>query len=131
MPDLVGMMQANKRFLPLIQKPRLSAGFFVTGVLIEVKHRLGCDAAKILCCVAMWLFSIPVVGSEDPLAYQLSSPIEFAEGLQRPLLIAHGMLDDNVLYKDSVRLAHGFREPSSWLDEIRRILELFETHLNP
>ena len=116
-----------------------------------MKHRLGCDAAKTLCCVAIWLFSIPVVGGEDPLAYQLSSPIEFAEGLQRPQLIAHGMLGDNVLYKDSVRLAqrlielgkqnwalasypvepHGFREPSSWLDEYRRILELFETHLNP
>jgi dipeptidyl aminopeptidase/acylaminoacyl peptidase len=85
----------------------------------------------------------------DPEAYERSSPIEFAAGLQRPLLIAHGMVDDNVFYKDSVRLAqrlielqktgwelasypieaHGFREPSSWLDEYRRILRLFETHL--
>ena len=85
----------------------------------------------------------------DPEAYERSSPIEFAEGLSKPLLIAHGMLDDNVFFKDSVRLVqrlielekqdwemaiypvepHGFREPSSWLDEYRRIERLFERHL--
>ncbi|MDE2922324.1 MAG: prolyl oligopeptidase family serine peptidase [Acidobacteriota bacterium] len=85
----------------------------------------------------------------DPEAYERSSPIEFAEGLRKPLLICTGMLDDNVLFQDSVRLvqrlielgkedwelavypaeAHGFVEPSSWLDEYRRILKLFETHL--
>jgi len=87
----------------------------------------------------------------DPEAYEQSSPIEFAEGLEKPLLICTGMLDDNVLFQDSVRLvqrlielgkedweiaiypaeAHGFVEPSSWLDEYRRILKLFETHLKP
>ena len=87
----------------------------------------------------------------DPKAYERSSPIEFAEGLQKPLLICTGMLDDNVLFQDSVRLvqrlielgkedwelavypaeAHGFVEPSSWLDEYRRVLKLFETHLRP
>lgn len=85
----------------------------------------------------------------DPEAFERSSPIEFAEGLEKPLLICHGMLDDNVIAKDSIRLAqrlielekedwemalypiepHGFREPSSWLDEYRRILKLFRTHL--
>ncbi len=87
----------------------------------------------------------------DPEAYERSSPIEFAEGLGKPLLICTGMLDDNVFFQDSVRLvqrlielgkedwelavypaeAHGFVEPSSWLDEYRRILKLFETHLVP
>ena len=87
----------------------------------------------------------------DPEAYERSSPIEFAEGLEKPLLICTGMLDDNVLFQDSVRLvqrlielgkedwelavypaeAHGFVEPSSWLDEYRRILKLFETNLQP
>lgn len=86
---------------------------------------------------------------EDPEAYLQSSPIEFADGLAKPLLICHGALDDNVLMKDSMRLAqklielgkkdwelalfpiegHGFREPSSWLDEYRRIFELFEREL--
>ena len=85
----------------------------------------------------------------DPIAYQRSSPIEFADGLQGGLLIAHGMLDDNVLYQDSVRLnqrlielrkedfelagypmeRHGFVHSDSWYDEYRRILKLFETHL--
>ncbi len=88
--------------------------------------------------------------SVDPEAYEKSSPLEFAEGLSKPLLIAHGVLDDNVFFKDSVRLvqrlielektdwemaiypveAHGFREPSSWLDEYRRIFDLFQTHLH-
>lgn len=85
----------------------------------------------------------------DPDAYEATSPIYFAEGLTKPLLIAHGMQDNNVFFQDSVRLAqrlielgkedwelavypieaHGFREPSSWLDEYRRILKLFEEHL--
>ena len=83
----------------------------------------------------------------DPEAYLRSSPIEFAEGLQGHLLISHGMLDDNVFYKDSVRLAqrlidlgktdwelasyplepHGYVHASSWLDQYRRILKLFES----
>jgi dipeptidyl aminopeptidase/acylaminoacyl peptidase len=85
----------------------------------------------------------------DSLAYRQSSPIYFAEGLQDPLLIAHGMVDTNVHFSDVVRLAqrlielgktnwemavypvedHGFVEPSSWTDEYRRIFELFEKHL--
>ena len=87
----------------------------------------------------------------DPEAYQRSSPIEFAEGLTKPLLICTGMQDGNVLFQDSVRLVqrlielekenwelavypiegHGFVEPSSWLDEYRRIFKLFEQNLNP
>lgn len=82
----------------------------------------------------------------DPDAYARSSPIEFAAGLKRPLLICTGMLDDNVFFQDSVRLVqrlielknpnfdlavypiepHGFREPESWLDEYRRIYKLME-----
>ncbi|TKB50957.1 S9 family peptidase [Ferrimonas aestuarii] len=86
----------------------------------------------------------------DPIAYERSSPIEFAQGLEDPLLIMSGVLDDNVFFQDSVRLVqrlielekpsfetaiypiepHGFREPSSWLDEYRRIYKLMETNLN-
>ena len=85
----------------------------------------------------------------DPIAYRRSSPIEFADGLKGGLLIAHGMIDDNVLFQDSVRLyqrlielrmedfelagypleRHGFVHSDSWYDEYRRILKLFETHL--
>ncbi|MEM8930073.1 MAG: prolyl oligopeptidase family serine peptidase [Acidobacteriota bacterium] len=87
----------------------------------------------------------------DPEAYERSSPIEFADGLADPLLICAPMLDDNVFFQDSVRLSqklielgktdwevaiypvepHGFRTPSSWLDEYRRIHDLFEEHLAP
>jgi dipeptidyl aminopeptidase/acylaminoacyl peptidase len=85
----------------------------------------------------------------DAEAYRKSSPIYFAEGLKSPLLIAHGMVDVNVHFQDSVRLAqrlielrkenwelavypvedHGFVEAASWADEYKRILKLFETHL--
>ena len=40
----------------------------------------------------------------DPWAYQKSSPINFAAGLKKPLLIATGMQDDNVFFQDSVLL---------------------------
>jgi dipeptidyl aminopeptidase/acylaminoacyl peptidase len=86
---------------------------------------------------------------DDSVAYRRSSPIYHAEGLQDPLLITHGMVDVNVHFSDVVRLAqrlielgktdwemaiypvedHGFVEPSSWTDQYRRILELFERHL--
>ncbi len=87
--------------------------------------------------------------SEDPIAYKRSSPIYFAEGLEGHLLIAHGMVDVNVHFQDVVRLAqrlielnkdnwemavypvedHGFVEPSSWTDEYKRILKLFNDTL--
>ena len=82
----------------------------------------------------------------DSLAYRRSSPIFFAEGLEDPLLMAHGMIDTNVHFQDIVRLSqklielgktewelavypeedHGFVRPDSWTDEYRRIYELFE-----
>ena len=86
---------------------------------------------------------------DDMIAYRRSSPIYFAEGLSKPLLINAPMIDDNVFFVDVVRLVqrmielekedfetaiypvepHGFREPSSWLDEYRRIYKLFEENL--
>ncbi len=77
----------------------------------------------------------------DPIAYERSSPMEFADGLKGSLLIAHGMIDDNVLFEDSVRLyqklvelhkddfelagypleRHGFVHPDAWLDEYKRV----------
>lgn len=86
---------------------------------------------------------------DDPEAYEKSSPIEYAAGLQKPLLICDGMLDSNVFFQDNVRLVqrlielkkenfemavypvedHAFIHPTSWLDEYRRIFKLFETHL--
>jgi dipeptidyl aminopeptidase/acylaminoacyl peptidase len=87
----------------------------------------------------------------DPDAFKASSPIEYADQLQDPLLIEHGMIDDNVLAEDSIRLyqrfielhkknfwmslypleRHGFVHADSWYDEYRRIDELFETYVKP
>jgi dipeptidyl aminopeptidase/acylaminoacyl peptidase len=85
----------------------------------------------------------------DPEAYRRSSPIYFAEGLKGALLICHGMVDTNVEFQDTVRLTqrlielhkenwsvapypvedHTFVQSSSWADEYKRILKLFETNL--
>jgi dipeptidyl aminopeptidase/acylaminoacyl peptidase len=85
----------------------------------------------------------------DSLAFKKSSPIYYAAGLKGALLMCHGMVDINVHFQDIVRLAqrlielkkenwelavypmedHGFTDPSSWADEYRRILKLFETNL--
>ena len=86
----------------------------------------------------------------DPTAYELSSPIYYAGAFpNKPLLIAHGMQDSNVHVQDSIKLQqrlielkkenfelalypldqHGFKYPSSWLDEYRRIYKLFEDHV--
>ena len=82
-------------------------------------------------------------------AYKRSSPIYHAAGLKGALLICHGMVDVNVHFQDSVRLAqklielrkenwelapypaedHAFEQPTSWADEYKRILKLFETNL--
>jgi dipeptidyl aminopeptidase/acylaminoacyl peptidase len=85
----------------------------------------------------------------DPIAYARSSPIEFASGLSDALLICHGVIDDNVLFEDSMRVyerlielhkdnftmspypldRHGFTNADSWLDEYKRIYRLFESNL--
>ncbi len=85
----------------------------------------------------------------DSLAYRQSSPIYFAQGLEDPLLMLHGMIDDNVEYIDIVRLEqrlielgktnwwlasypverHAFVRPDSWTDEYNRIFDLFERWL--
>ena len=85
----------------------------------------------------------------DSIAYRKSSPIYHAEGLKGHLLICHGMVDINVHFQDAVRLSqrlielkksnwelaaypmedHGFVEPTSWMDEYKRIFKLFENTL--
>jgi len=129
-------------------------GFMVLMALFQQPEMFACGAA--LRPVTDWAHynhgytsNILNEPEDDVMAYERSSPIEFAEGLENPLLMCHGMVDDNVFFKDTVRLAqrlielekddwevavypiepHGFTEPSSWRDEYARILKLFETHL--
>jgi dipeptidyl aminopeptidase/acylaminoacyl peptidase len=87
---------------------------------------------------------------KNPEAYKRSSPITYADKLERPLLILHGMADNNVHVQDSIQLMeklirlgktqyfeamlypsenHGFVRPESWTDEYERILAFFEKHL--
>ncbi len=85
---------------------------------------------------------------DQPEAYKISSPITYADSLKKPLLILHGMVDDNVFFQDAVQLidklqksekqfetmvypseAHSFSEPMSWYDEYSRIEEFFGRHL--
>ncbi|HEX8722207.1 MAG TPA: alpha/beta fold hydrolase, partial [Pyrinomonadaceae bacterium] len=88
---------------------------------------------------------------DDPEAYRRSSPIYFAAGLKGALLICHGMVDTNVHFQDTVRLAerlielrkenwelapypvedHSFERADSWADEYKRILKLFTERLQP
>ena len=88
---------------------------------------------------------------DDPEAYRRSSPIYFASGLKGSLLICHGMVDTNVHFQDTVRLAerlielrkenwelaaypvedHSFERADSWADEYKRILKLFSERLRP
>lgn len=87
---------------------------------------------------------------KNPEGYKRSSPIAYADQLKKPLLILHGLVDDNVHAQDSIQLieklmrlektqyfeamfypseSHGFTRPSSWTDEYERILSFFEKHL--
>ena len=85
----------------------------------------------------------------DSIAYHKSSPIYYANGLKGNLLMCHGMIDVNVHFQDIIKVSqrlielgkdnwelavypmedHGFVEPSSWTDEYKRVLKLFETVL--
>lgn len=85
----------------------------------------------------------------DPIAYKRSSPIYYADKLKGNLVMLHGMVDVNVHFQDIVRLTqrfielgkdnwelavypvedHGFVEPSSWTDEYKRILKVFDSTL--
>ncbi|MFP5353710.1 MAG: prolyl oligopeptidase family serine peptidase, partial [Gemmatimonadota bacterium] len=59
--------------------------------------------------------------ADDSAAYAISSPINHAAGLRDPLLIEHGLIDDNVQFQDAARL-------------VQRLLELgkdFETIYYP
>ncbi|MEM1055234.1 MAG: prolyl oligopeptidase family serine peptidase [Bacteroidota bacterium] len=88
---------------------------------------------------------------EDPEAFERSSPIEFADGLEDPLLMTHGLVDDNVQPQDIFRLSqrlielgkrdwelalapvepHGYREPTSWADKLHRIYDLIQATVGP
>ena len=133
-------------------------GFMAEMAAMRAPEHIACAAA--LRPVADWknyFASSPVYTTErlgfpnkNPEAYKRSSPITYAESLSRPLLILHGMMDDNVHFQDSAQLIekliklgkseyfevmfypsenHAFTKPESWTDEYERILRFFDEHL--
>ena len=135
-----------------------SYGGFMAEMLAFRSDKITCAAA--LRPVADWknyYYSSPIYTAErlgfpekNVEGYKRSSPIAYADGLNKPLLILHGLVDDNVPAQDSMQLieklvrlektpyfdamiypaeSHGFTRPTSWTDEYTRILAFFEKHL--
>ncbi len=133
-------------------------GFMAEMAAMRAPEHIACAAA--LRPVADWknyFASSPVYTTErlgfpnkNLEAYKRSSPITYAANLSRPLLILHGMMDDNVHFQDSAQLIekliklgkseyfevmfypsenHAFTKPESWTDEYERILRFFDEHL--
>ena len=133
-------------------------GFMAEMLVFRAPEKIAAAAA--LRPVADWknyFASSPVYTTErlgfpdkNPEAYRRSSPISYADRLQKPLLILHGLIDDNVHAQDSMQLVeklvrlektpyfeamfypaenHAFTRPTSWMDEYQRILDFFEKHL--
>jgi dipeptidyl aminopeptidase/acylaminoacyl peptidase len=136
-----------------------SYGGFMAGMLVmRAPEKIAAAAA--LRSVFDWknyyasspVYTVERLGFPDknPEAYKRSSPIAYAENLRRPLLILHGLVDDNVHAQDSIQLveklmrlektqhfeamfypseSHAFTRPTSWADEYERIFWFFERHL--
>jgi acetyl esterase/lipase len=129
-------------------------GFITLMALLTEPGKFACGAA--LRSVTDWAHynheytsNILNTPGEDSASFYRSSPINFAENLEDPLIMLHGMVDDNVQFQDVVRLSqrfielgkenwemavypvepHGFKTASSWTDEYSRIYKLFETYL--
>ena len=129
-------------------------GFITLMALLTEPGKFKCGAA--LRSVTDWAHynheytsNILNTPTSDSIAYMRSSPIYFADNLEDKLLMLHGIKDDNVQFQDVVRLSqrfielgkdnwelaifplepHSFKESSSWIDEYKRILKLFEDNL--
>lgn len=96
-------------------------------------------------------YTLPRLGDpeEVPEHYDQSSPLTYADELEHPALLLHGLEDDNVGFQDAVQYIekliqsgnedfdmmmypsepHSFTDADSWYDEYRRIFEFFEENL--
>lgn len=119
------------------------------------------DAAAALRAVTNWKnyyhtnpwYTLPRLGSPeaDSANYARSSPITYVDELEKPVLILHGLIDNNVGFQDAAQYIekliqegnkefemmmypserHSFEDPDAWYDEYSRIYEFFEKHLKP
>jgi len=95
-----------------------------------------------------WTSRILGVPHEAPEAYELSSPIYYADGLEDALLITHGLVDGNVQFQDAARLVqrlielekdfeimvypvepHTIQTEPSRYDYMKRAMVFFDEHL--
>jgi dipeptidyl aminopeptidase/acylaminoacyl peptidase len=95
-----------------------------------------------------WTSRVLNLPYEDGEAYKRSGPIYYAEGLADPLLIVHGLIDDNVHFQDAARLIqklielekdfdvmiypaerHTITTEASRYDYMKRLTEFFERNL--
>ncbi|MEX0779687.1 MAG: S9 family peptidase [Balneolales bacterium] len=87
--------------------------------------------------------------NKDSEHYDRSSPLTYADSLNRPVLLLHGLTDDNVGFQDAMQYIdrliksgnrdielmvypserHAFQNSNAWLDEYQRIYNFFEEHL--
>ncbi|WP_340105162.1 alpha/beta fold hydrolase [Rhodohalobacter sp. 8-1] len=96
-------------------------------------------------------YTLPRLGDpeEVPEHYDRSSPLTYAPELKHPVILLHGLIDDNVGSQDTFQYAeeliqnrhrnfemmiypserHSFTSANSWYDEYSRIFEFFEEHL--
>ncbi len=141
-PERVGLYGGSyggfMTFMALFRAPEVFAAGAALRPVADWRHYNHEYTANIL--------NTPLV---DPVAFERSSPITFVENLEDPLLIASGMLDDNVFFQDSVLIVqrlielkkqdfemaiypldpHGFVHPESWLDEYRRVYKLMNRYV--
>ena len=117
------------------------------------------DAAAALRAVTNWenyyytnpWYTQPRLGTPeaDSAHYARSSPITFVEQLEDPVLILHGLTDNNVGFQDAAQYIekliqtgekefdmmmypterHSFEDPDAWFDEYSRIFDFFNEHL--
>jgi dipeptidyl aminopeptidase/acylaminoacyl peptidase len=117
------------------------------------------DCAAALRAVTNWenyyhtnpWYTMPRLGKPetDSVNYARSSPITYVEQLKRPVLILHGLKDNNVGFQDAAQYInkliqtggkdfqmmmypaerHSFQDPDNWYDEYSRIYHFMNEHL--
>lgn len=119
------------------------------------------DCAAALRAVTNWenyyhtnpWYTMPRLGKPetDSVNYARSSPITYVDQLKRPILILHGLKDNNVGFQDAAQYInkliqtggkdfqmmmypaerHSFKDPDDWYDEYSRIYHFMNEHLKP